>query len=96
MLPVMSYLFFEAKNAGSGSSSGGRAAGELSLCGLMILSWMFLVELDPHARLLGSRFLECEQAAANAAADLVVWWSWWRAGIRFFTEGKRERGFESD
>ena len=50
----------------------------------------------PRLRPLGSRFAECEQAAANAAADLVVWWWWWRAGIRFFSEGKRERGFESD
>ncbi|PUZ62441.1 hypothetical protein GQ55_4G358000 [Panicum hallii var. hallii] len=43
LLPVMSYLFSEAKNAGS--SAAGARAGELSLGALMILAWMLLVEL---------------------------------------------------
>jgi len=46
LLPVMSYLFSEAKNAAAGSPGArAAAAGELSLGALMILAWMLLVEL---------------------------------------------------
>lgn len=54
LLPVMSYLFSEAKNASSSSSSpataassssAARAAAELSLGAGLILAWMLLVEL---------------------------------------------------
>ncbi|KAL6861621.1 hypothetical protein ACP4OV_017321 [Aristida adscensionis] len=46
-LPVMSYLFSEAKNAGSsaGVSSAAAAAADLSLGAGLILAWMLLVEL---------------------------------------------------
>ncbi|XP_048545493.1 uncharacterized protein LOC125524487 [Triticum urartu] len=43
-LPVMSYLFSEAKNAG-GLACGGAAAPELPLRARLILTWMLLVEL---------------------------------------------------
>nr|BAK08267.1 predicted protein [Hordeum vulgare subsp. vulgare] len=43
-LPVMSYLFSEAKNAG-GLACGGAAAAELPLRARLILTWMLLVEL---------------------------------------------------
>ncbi|KAG2609028.1 uncharacterized protein LOC120702425 [Panicum virgatum] len=46
LLPVMSYLFSEAKNAAAGSPGArAAAAGELSLGALTILAWMLLVEL---------------------------------------------------
>ena len=50
LLPVMSYLFSEAKNAAVGASfsssaTSGRAAAELSMGAGLILAWMLLVEL---------------------------------------------------
>ncbi|CAL5045387.1 unnamed protein product [Urochloa decumbens] len=53
LLPVMSYLFSEAKNSAAASSSSspatsssaGAAAGELPLGAMIILAWMLLVEL---------------------------------------------------
>ncbi|CAD6341681.1 unnamed protein product [Miscanthus lutarioriparius] len=52
LLPVMSYLFSEAKNAAVGASfsssaTSGRAAAELSMGAGLILAWMLLVELLP-------------------------------------------------
>ncbi|KAB8100975.1 hypothetical protein EE612_031636 [Oryza sativa] len=48
-LPVMSYLFSEAKNAGAAASAAGGSTGslelELSLRARLILVWMLLVEL---------------------------------------------------
>ncbi|CAN6215349.1 unnamed protein product [Urochloa humidicola] len=49
LLPVMSYLFSEAKNSAAASSSSSpetsSAAGELPLGAMIILAWMLLVEL---------------------------------------------------